>query len=34
MSYAKALEQLLQEQGTPHKVRIYEGQGHSLAGVV
>ncbi|GJE46358.1 prolyl oligopeptidase family serine peptidase [Methylobacterium soli] len=30
VSHARALERLLQEQGTPHEIRIYEGQGHAL----
>jgi dienelactone hydrolase len=32
VSHARALEQLLHEQGTPHEVQVYQGQGHSLTG--
>ncbi|WP_456684399.1 dienelactone hydrolase family protein [Bradyrhizobium sp. P5_C11_2] len=32
VSHARGLEQLLQEQGTAHEIRIYEGQGHGLSG--
>ncbi|ABY28519.1 dienelactone hydrolase family protein [Methylorubrum extorquens] len=32
VSHARALERLLQEQGTAHEIRIYEGQGHGLTG--
>jgi dienelactone hydrolase len=32
VSHARALERLLQEQGTAHEIRIYEGQGHALTG--
>jgi carboxymethylenebutenolidase len=32
VSHARALERLLQEQGTAHQIRIYEGQGHGLTG--
>ena len=31
-SHALAVERLLQEQGTPHEIKIYEGQGHGLTG--
>ncbi|WP_458436577.1 dienelactone hydrolase family protein [Methylorubrum extorquens] len=33
VSHARALERLLQEQGTAHQIRIYEGQGHRLTGL-
>ncbi|GEL43587.1 hypothetical protein MEX01_41780 [Methylorubrum extorquens] len=32
ISHARALQRLLQEQGTAHEVQIYEGQGHGLTG--
>ncbi len=32
VSHARAIERLLQEQGTPHEIKIYEGQGHGLIG--
>ncbi|MBA9068317.1 carboxymethylenebutenolidase [Methylobacterium sp. RAS18] len=32
VSHARALERLLQEQGTTHEIKIYEGQGHGLTG--
>ena len=32
VSHAHALERLLQNQGTPHEIKIYEGQGHGLTG--
>ncbi|ABY28597.1 dienelactone hydrolase family protein [Methylorubrum extorquens] len=32
VSHARALERLLQEQGTAHEIKIYEGQGHGLTG--
>ena len=32
VSHAHAIERLLQEQGTPYEIKIYEGQGHGLTG--